>query len=79
MRITFDYAPELDHAYLQLGEGRPVVETVEIEDKGLRLDFDADGLLVGVEFPEAGARVPLAGAVWDEDSPEGLNEGWPEE
>lgn len=70
MRITFDYSRTLDHAYLQIGEARPVAESVELEGRDdIRLDLDEDGLVVGVAFTEASKSVPLAGpdaGSWDE-------------
>lgn len=60
MRITFDYAKDLDHAYLQIGESRPVVESVELEGHAdIRIDFDEDGQVAGIEFVAAGELLPL--------------------
>jgi uncharacterized protein YuzE len=74
VRITFDYTRLLDHAYLQLGETRPVVDSVEVEGReDIRLDFDEDGLLVGVEFTEATERVAL-GTFGDDETVDALDD-----
>jgi len=71
MRITFDYTRVLDSAYLQLGETRPVTDSVELEEHpDIRLDFDEDGQVVGISFSAAGERVPLGTFGGEDESDE---------
>ena len=55
LRVILEYDGEADAAYLRLGEGR-VAETIEVE-RGVLLDLDEKGRVVGVEVLEASRRL----------------------
>lgn len=55
MKLT--YYKETDSLYIDLID-HPGVETREVSD-GVVLDFDADGLLVGIDIDHATERVAL--------------------
>lgn len=55
VRIVLDQ--EANAAYVYVGENRPVVKTVAVNDE-VNVDLDADGGLVGVELLTMHARMP---------------------
>jgi uncharacterized protein YuzE len=56
MRLS--YYPETDSLYIDLVD-RPGVESREISD-GVVLDYDAGGVLVGIDIEDASTNVDLA-------------------
>jgi len=61
--MKLNYHPETDSLYIDLVE-RPGVECREISE-GVLLDFDADGVLVGIDIDNASTRVDLHQLVLD--------------
>ena len=55
--MKLDYYPETDSLYIDLSE-RTSVESREISE-GVVLDYDADGILVGIDIDNAGAKVDI--------------------
>lgn len=55
MRLS--YFPETDSLYIDLAE-RPGIESRELPN-GIVLDYDADGVLVGIDIDRASAKVDL--------------------
>ena len=55
MRITYDN--ETDSAYIYLVEDSEVARTTGTED-GINLDFDEDGMLLGIEVLDAKGKLP---------------------
>jgi len=49
--MKLHYYPETDSLYIDLNE-RPGADSREVQD-GVVLDFDADGLLVGIDIDRA--------------------------
>lgn len=56
MRLS--YHPETDSLYIDLVD-RPGVESREISD-GVVLDYDAGGILVGIDIEDASTTIDLA-------------------
>ncbi len=55
--MKLNYYPETDSLYIDLSE-RPSVESREISE-GVVLDYDANGVLVGIDIDNASAKVQL--------------------
>ncbi len=55
--MKLNYHPETDSLYIDLSE-KTSVETREISE-GVLLDYDADGLLVGIDIDNASSKVQL--------------------
>ena len=55
--MKLNYYPDTDSLYIDLSE-RPSVETREISD-GVNLDYDASGVLVGIDIDNASAKLEL--------------------
>lgn len=49
--IEFSYDPEVSMAYVTLSK-QEIIQTIDLEEFGLRVDIDADGSVVGVEIEE---------------------------
>ncbi len=56
-RPYIHYYPETDSLYIDLN-GRPSVDSREIA-KGLVVDFDADGTIVGIDIDRASRKLDL--------------------
>lgn len=54
MRITYDN--ETDSAYIYMIEDSEAVRTTTTDD-GVNLDFDEDGLLIGIEILDAKGKL----------------------
>jgi uncharacterized protein YuzE len=55
--MKLNYYPETDSLYIDLSE-KSSVESREISE-GVVLDYDAEGLLVGIEIDNASTKVQL--------------------
>ena len=55
--MKLNYYPETDSLYIDLSE-KSSVESREISD-GVVLDYDADGILVGIDIDNASTKVQL--------------------
>lgn len=55
--MKLNYYPETDSLYIDLSE-RTSTESKEISE-GVVLDYDADGLLVGIDIDNASKKVEL--------------------
>jgi uncharacterized protein YuzE len=55
--MKLDYHPDTDSLYIDLSE-KPSVENREISE-GVVLDFDAEGILVGIDIDHASRKVDL--------------------
>jgi uncharacterized protein YuzE len=55
MRVTYDV--ETDSAYFHLVDDSEVTRTSST-DEGINLDFDGEGMLVGIEILEAKGKLP---------------------
>jgi len=55
--MKLNYYPETDSLYIDLSE-KPSVESREISE-GVVLDYDADGILVGIDIDNASTKVQL--------------------
>lgn len=55
--MKLNYYPETDSLYIDLSE-KTSVENREISD-GIILDYDADGVLVGIDIDNASTKVQL--------------------
>lgn len=55
--MRLNYYPDTDSLYIDLAE-RPGVESREISE-GVVLDYDADGVLVGIDIDNASRKVEL--------------------
>jgi uncharacterized protein YuzE len=55
--MKLNYYPETDSLYIDLSE-HPSVESREISD-GVVLDYDEDGILVGIDIDHASSTVEL--------------------
>ena len=55
--MKLNYYPETDSLYIDLSE-KTSVESREISD-GVVLDYDADGILVGIDIDNASTKVQL--------------------
>ncbi len=55
--MKINYYPETDSLYIDLSE-KTSVESREISE-GVVLDYDADGILVGIDIDNAGTKVQL--------------------
>lgn len=55
--MKLNYYPETDSLYIELSE-KTSVESREISE-GVVLDYDADGILVGIDIDNASTKVQL--------------------
>ena len=55
--MKLNYYPDTDSLYIDLSE-KPSVESREISE-GVVLDYDADGILVGIDIDNASTKVEL--------------------
>lgn len=55
--MKLNYYPETDSLYIDLSE-KPSVESREISE-GVVLDYDAEGILVGIDIDNASTKVQL--------------------
>jgi uncharacterized protein YuzE len=55
--MKLNYYPDTDSLYIDLSE-KPSVKSREIS-KGVVLDYDADGTLVGIDIDNASTKVQL--------------------
>jgi uncharacterized protein YuzE len=55
--MKLNYYPETDSLYIDLAE-RPSAESKEVS-KGIVLDYDADGNLVGIDIDNASKKLEL--------------------
>jgi uncharacterized protein YuzE len=62
--MKLNYYPETDSLYIDL-LARPGVRAVEVSE-GIVLDYDADGLLVGIDIDHASSKVDLRELVTQE-------------
>jgi uncharacterized protein YuzE len=61
--MKLHYDAESDSLYIDLSD-RPSVDSNEVAD-GVVLDFDAEGLLVGIDIEHASRRVDMRKVVLD--------------
>jgi uncharacterized protein YuzE len=62
--MKLNYYPETDSLYIDL-LAHPGVRAVEVSE-GIVLDYDADGLLVGIDIDHASSKVDLRELVTQE-------------
>ena len=55
--MSLNYYPDTDSLYIDLSE-HPSVESREVSE-GIVLDYDAEGLLVGIDIDNASRKVEL--------------------
>ena len=55
--MKLNYYPETDSLYINLSE-QPSVESQEISE-GILLDYDVDGMLVGIDIDNASNKVEM--------------------
>lgn len=56
MRLNYDATT--DSLYIHLSEERPAVDANEVAD-GVVLDYDADGVLVGIDIQHASKKADI--------------------
>ncbi len=69
MKVSYDQ--EADAVCIKLSDEKPegVIEVKE----GINLDVTADGVIVGIEFLDAGKKIPLKSFLSYEFAPEFIN------
>jgi uncharacterized protein YuzE len=55
--VKLDYFPDTDSLYIDLSS-RPSVESREVSE-GVVLDYDAEGILVGIDIDHASRKLDL--------------------